>query len=402
MANFNGRLNQNEWNSGLYNAYALVAILADNLSGLDDSLVSEFKTQGGMYRDKLVYTDVDIVSSRNWDPSDTNVLATEERPNVKQQEIVIDQKRQIAITDDKYLTRRAWMDEGSYASYAALIQAQVGNTKKVYEQKLVNVAVGTMETNVGEQEQTVALLDEASATTPEGKEATLRMNAGKIGLALANLYDEIKDASDNFNDNEFIKTFGKGDLKVIWNNAYLNTIQKIDLPTVFHKDNIIDFTGKTLLQKYMGKDVTSGTANGTTHRAKNEYKIPVSGGAYSESSSTYKVIRAGDLLPSGTPIAADKDSLITEVVDMTLYSIDGKAPRIKTPVELNKNALAYEADDTIICKIVHKDGIKFPSSFETDSEFINAKNHSRNHYLTWMFAEPTYLEGYPLITLRKA
>lgn len=402
MAQFNGTLNQNEWNAGLYNAYALVGILADNLSGLDDSLVSMFKTQGGMYRDKLVYTDVDIVSSREWDPSDTNVLAFEERPNVKQQEIVIDKKRQIAITDDRFLTRRAWMDEGSYASYASLIQAQVGNTKRVYEQKLVNVAVGTMKSAGLGQQKTVALVDITDEMTPVEKEAAYRTNAGLLGTELANIYDEVKDSTADFNDNGFIKSFDKSSLVVIWNNAYLNTIQKLELPTVFNKEGIIDFTGKTLLQKYIGENVLSGNANGTTHRAKNEYKIPVTGDAFDAASSTYKIVRAGDVLPSGTPMVAEAENLIVETQDMTLYTVDGRTPKIKTAVQINKNALAYIPDEDVICKIVHREGIKFPSSFETDSEFNNPKAHNRNHYLTWMFAEPTFLEGYPVITVSKA
>ena len=403
MANvtFSGTLNKNEWDSGLYNAYTLMAIQADNLDGLDDSLASMFKTEGGKFSDKNVYSDVNIVSSRIWDPTDTNVLAMEERPEYKQQEIVVNKKRQIAITIDKYLSRRAWMDEGAYAQYASLVQAQVGNTKRVYDQKLVNVAIGTMESSVGSQRQTVAIPALTGDETFEQLEAHSRITGQRIANKLANIYAKLKDASDQFNDNGFIKSFDKAKMLVIWNEDYLNSIQYIDLPTIFHKDGLFDFTGKELLAQYMGTDVTTPTtADGTTHRAKNEYKIPVDGnGAYSASGNTYKLVRPGDLLPNKTPIVAPSTAETTSTLD-TSYKVDNKT--VKLTVEVFNTVHAYVPDSTIICKIVAKPGIKYLSDFQTDTEFYNPKNLTRNMYLTWLFAEPQYLSGYPLITLRKA
>ena len=59
-------------------------------------------------------------------------------------------------------------------------------------------------------------------------------------------------------------------------------------------------------------------------------------------------------------------------------------------------------DAKIICKIVHKDGIKFLNAMETSTEFFNSKNLSTNRYTTIAFAKPAYLAAYPLITVREA
>lgn len=400
MANFTGTLNINEWNAGLFNAYTLMAIQADNLDGLDGSLASMFKTEGGKYNDKIVFSDVDIVSSRIWDPTDTNVLAMEERPALKQQEIVVNKKRQIAITIDKYLSRRAWMDEGSFSQYNSLVGAQVVNTKRVYDKKLVDVAIGTMESSKGSQQQTVVIPELTGQETFEQLEAHSRITGQRIANKLANIYAEVKDASTAFNDNGFVKSFDKSKLMVIWNQDYLNSIQFIDLPTVFHKDGLFDFTGKELLAKYMGTDSGAGTADGSTHRAKNEYKIPVDAtGKYSATGNKYVLVRPGDILPEKTPIVAVGTEETTSTLD-TSYVVDKKT--VKLTVEVNNTVHAYVADASIICKIVAKPGVKYFSDFETETEFNNTKNHTRNMYLTWLFAEPQYLAGYPLITLRKA
>ena len=96
-ANFTGTLNTNEFYNGLFNAYRLINTVADGLDGLDDSLANKYRSDGGMYADKAVWTDMDVLMSRVWDPTDTNILAPEMVVAPVQQEIVIDQKRQVGL-----------------------------------------------------------------------------------------------------------------------------------------------------------------------------------------------------------------------------------------------------------------------------------------------------------------
>ena len=82
MANaFSNTLNVNEWDSALYNAYKIMGC-KDNLEDLDMGLVSAITEEGGKFQDKNQYSFINVVSTREWDPTDTNVLAFEERPEV--------------------------------------------------------------------------------------------------------------------------------------------------------------------------------------------------------------------------------------------------------------------------------------------------------------------------------
>ena len=394
MANFSGSLNANEFYNGLYNAYKLITTFADGLSGLDRGLASRFKADGGMYKDKSVYTDMDIISSREWDPTDTNVLAPEQKVAPKQQEIVLDQKRQIGLTTDRYLTARAWGDESAFNQFNSVVQAQVGNTEKVYEETLVNVAVGTMETAVGKQKQTVTIAPLGESPTFAETEAHNRVAASLIANKIADLFVAIKKPNRDFNDYGFMKSYDKSSLLIIWNADYINKIEKRDLPTMFHKDGLISFEGEIMPGEYFGTVAAAGNSV-AGDLSLGEYYIPVNtNGAYAATGTTVKHVFAGEALPVGTPIVAVTTKETSAKKDFT---INGQTLNIRYYTTVH----AYKPDSKIICKIMHKDSIKYLSSFKTSTEFFNAKNLSTNRYLTWMYAKPDYLRNYPLITLRE-
>lgn len=372
MAAFTGTLNTNEFYNGLFNAYKLITTFADALDGLDNTLANKFKMDGGGYRDKSVFTAMDILTSRAWDPSDTNVLATEQKVKPEQQEIVVNQKRQIAMTTDQYLSKRAWMEPSAFESFNSVVQAQVGNTKKVYEQRLVDVAVGTMEAAMPSgkgagQAQTVTI----------GASDAEDLRVRKIGKKIANILTDVKDTTRDFNDYGFMQAYKKDALMIVWNAAYLNEFNYVDLPVIYHKEGIIDFVGDQLPGKYFGRAITASDIGSG--------KVIGSDGAYDSTKGTLRAAKEftyndihyfpGDALStSGTYVAVVGGLEATDV---------------------------YLEDSKIICKIMHKDSIKYLSGFETSTEFFNAKNLSSNRYLTWMYANPDYLRNYPLITLRE-
>lgn len=389
MNAFTGTLNVNEFYGGLFNAYRLIYTYADNLSALDGSLASQFRTDGGSYSDKSVYTDVDVLMSRVWDPNNTNVLEPEMVVAPKQQQIVVNKFRQIGLYTDKYLSKRAWMDPDVYDEFANVVQAQVINTRKVYDQRLVDTYIGTTATAVGSQTQTVDIY-----TTATGDEKN-RIEAQLIAQKIADILVEVGDSTRDWNDNGFLKAFGKDDLMIIWNSKWYNKILYTDLPTIYHKEDLIK-AGKVLPARYFGTAVgSSGSANGTTHRAAGEYKIRVnsSTGAYSASGTVVKNVFPGDLLPSGTPIVAPATAETTATY--TGASINGRTMN----VTVYSTVHAYTEADTCVCKIIHRNGVKYLSSFETSTEFWNPRNLTTNRYLTWAYANPEYLQGYPFITL---
>lgn len=392
MAAFTGTLNTNEFYNSLFNAYRLIEVFADGLDALDDSLADTFRADGGMYQDKSVFTDMDVLWSRVWDPTDTNVLAPEMTAAPVQQEIVIDQKRQIGLYTDQYLSKRAWMDPYVFDGFNSVVQAQVGNTRKLYEQRMVDTYIGTTTTDKGSQ--TVNVDIDAAVGTATGQEAN-GLQATAIAAAIADTFVAMGDSSRDWNDYGFMKAYARGDFMIVWNAEWYNKIRYIDLPTIYHIEDLLE-SGRVLPAKYFGTATAAGTANGTTDRAAQEYSIRVNtSGAYAANGTSIAHVFPGDVLPSGTPIVAADTA---ETYAAYSATVNGRS----LTVNVASTVHAYTEDADIICKIIHKNGIRYLSSFETETEFFNPKNLSSNRYLTWMYAEPQYLYNYPLVTLTAA
>lgn len=389
---FNGRLNTNEFYNSLYNAARLYMIYADNLKGMDKkNLAEKYRTDGGMYNDQSVFTDMDVLYSRIWDPNDTNVLAPEAVVKPVQEKITVDQFRQIGIYTDEYLSKRAWMDPATYDEFRSVVQKQSAETKRLYEQRMVDVFVG-VEPSAASQKITLTLPTDTDA------EKQNRLQAQAIAKKIGDLFVELKDTTSNFNVNGFIKSFDKGDIDIIWNADYYNQIRYVDLPTIFHKEDLLE-NGIVLPARYFGKrDTITGDAHadGTDkYRAEMEAFIPVDAtGKYSASGTNVVHVFPGDVLPNLTPISAEgtADYLTKE------FTVNG----VKRTIQYYTDVRAYEVDPKIICKLVHKDAVKYMSSFETATEFWNPKNLTTNRYLTWAYAKPKLLNGYPFITLVSA
>ena len=385
MAAFNGQLNTNEFYNGLYNQIRLALIYSSNLAGLDDSLAARYRADGGMYHDKSVYTDMDVLYSRVWDPTDTNVLAPEAVVAPKQQEIVVNKFRQIGLYTDEYLTKRAWGDAAKYDEFRSVVSKQVAETKKVFEQKMVDTYVGVKQ-NGGAQDVTLTL-----PTDADDQEAQNRLQAQAIAKQVGDILGKMQDSTTAYNLNGFLKSFKPGDFDVVWNLDYYNKILYTDLPTIFHKENLLK-DGKTLDSHYFGTATVAATADGTTVRARREYFIRVdASGKYATSGAIVKHVFPGDLLPESTPTQATGADTFASIT----ATVNGKSRTISVCT----SAFAYTENTKVICKIIHKDAIKYLSSFETGTEFWNPKNLSTNRYLTWAYAEPENLDGFPMVTI---
>lgn len=391
---FSGSLNTNEFYDSLYNAYRLAMTYANNLSGLDSTLADRYRADGGMYADQVVYTDLDVAYSQEWDPTDTNVLEPEYKVAPQQEKITVNQMRQIGLYTDEYLSKRAWMDASSYDGFRSVVQKQVIETKRVYEQKLVDTYAGSLyQTNV-----------ELPLPTDTNAEAQNRLRATAIAKEIGNLMVDLKDSTRNYNTYGFMKSFDESDFDIIWNADYFNEIRYTDLPTIFHTENLIK-NGHVLPSHYFGVErgssETIATAGG--FMAADEYFIPVGeDGKYAAPDTATKAVHVfpGDILPEGTLILQHNsfNTPIAYVKKSVTISGMGKNP-ITATVKLAKHARCFKVQPKIICKVVHKDAIKYLSSFETQTEFWNPKNLSTNRYLTWAFAFPDNLRGYPCISI---
>lgn len=205
--------------------------------------------------------------------------------------------------------------------------------------------MGTHESDVGEQTQTItAVADQPDALT--------------IAEYLANLLVKVKDISRDYNDYEFLRSYGEGDLQVIWNANFYNKIKKIDLPTIFNNEGLLsEFTQEVLPGRYFGTVVAATTvpSDSAVYRS---LKEQVAGG---------KHYFAGDQIPAGTTVAANS---------------------------------IYKEDNTIAFKVTHKQSVPYMSAFSTATSFFNPRSLTETHYLTFGHNTLQALSDKPFITVR--
>ena len=354
MAKFNGQLKANEIFGALFNMIISQQVFTDNIKGTYSSLVDAAREEGSLYGDTKLYYATDCLKSSEWgDDAEAANLLKLYRPKAPEcQAITLDKFRQIALTTDNYLTKRAWGDEGAFASFNSAMKAWIPDTKKIYDSTTYNSFIGTVKTTKGKQAREIDL---TAATTGLTGSEKANMRAQAIAQSIADLLVEMKDVSRDFNDYGFLRSYGDEEIKVIWNSKYVNEIKKIDLPAIFHKEGLMDkFEQYVLPSRYFGDIQTvAGTGNGTTIRSLVE----------KDYGDTHCF--PGDIIPKTEAFKANE---------------------------------AYTVNDKVICKIVTKLP-PFMSAFEVGTSFFNPKSLTETNYLTWGHNTLEYLSGKPLITI---
>lgn len=370
---FTGKLNSNEIFAALYNMIISQQVFADNIKGTYSELVDKARVDGSLYGDQKLYYATDCLESVAWEnDEEAGNLLELNRPDAPEvQAIVLDKFRQIRLTVDDYLSKRAWGTADAFASFTSVMKQWIRDTKRIYDSKLYNAFVGTTETTEGKQTQTITI----AATDNTGL---------KLAEKLANIFIELKDADYEYNDYGFTRSYNEKDLMVIWNSDYYNAIKKIDLPVVFHNEGLLnEFDSNILPAKYFGtpelaegdeEDATATTsATNITVRSLIETKYEVAGAAadkrakLAKDNKYYVHVFPGDLLPNNT---------------------------------VHKKIDAYVEATNIPFKVVHKKSAPYMSAFEVGTSFFNPRSLTTNHYLTFGHNTIEYLKNYPFITVK--
>lgn len=382
-------LRSNEIYSALYNMIISQTVFADNFSGLDDGFVSKFRVDGSMYGDTKLYYSADILNSVAWVQDQTsgtdftNVLALHRAPAPDCQAITFDNFRQIALTLDDYMSKRAWGTEGAFAQFNSVLMAMVGETKKVYDYLTLATFIGSDVSSTGSQAQSLTI----AAGTADEKRAKM------IAQKIADILVDVKRPSRNYNDHQNMRSVDPKDLLVIWNSDYVNEIRKVDLPGIFHAEGLMDkFAEETLPGEYFGEAIVDATA-----LAKYSASTPAAGKPINSSTGAY------------TPGTNHANGCVRALVEKTVGSthyFPGDEITANETVKASGgnwglNEVYVELPKTI-CKIIHKRSVPFMSAFEVGTSFFNARNLSTNHYLTWGYNTLQHLKNYPYITVTEA
>lgn len=346
MPAFTGRLNANEIFASLYNMIISQEVFADNIKGAFESLADMSRVDGGLYGDTKLYYSADVLQSNAWgnDTEAANLLALDRPSAPDVQGITLNKFRQIRLTVDNYLSKRAWSTEGAFSSFNSVMLGMIRDTKKIYDATTFNAFIGTNETTTGSQDRTI------TAVTGQNPALT-------IAEDLARLLVDLQDVGRDYNDYGHMRSYDESDFVVIWNSDFYTSLKKVDMPVIFHNEGLLDeFEQKVLPARYFGTvNAAQTTANGTTHRSLIEQTI----------GTTHYF--AGDLIATGATIPA---------------------------------GTSYTVDPTIAYKVMHKRSVPFMSAFEVGTSFFNPRSLTENHYLTWGHNTFEHLKNYPFITAR--
>ena len=363
-------------------------VFADNI-GKHQTLVDKARVDGGLYGDTKLYYATDVLKSHDWlnDAEAPNLLAIERANDPEVQAIKLDVFRQIRLTLDNYLTKRAWMNEGGFGKFNSIMLGWMNETKKIYDGTLYNVFIGTHEASSAKVHQIEVDLDEGAEGSETGLELA-NLEAMNIARELANLIVAMGDYSRDYNDYGYFRSYADDSIKVIWNADFINRIKKVDLPTIFHKEGLVDkFEEDILNPRYFGRDVAAGdkgsgkviNANGEydptkgTLRSRVEKDIGLGSGTASAGTAAQHVF-PGDEIPSGSVIGSGAGAAFAE-------------------------SEVYVEDATVICKVL----VKLPpfmSAFQVGTTFFNPRSLTENHYLTFGHNTLAYLKNYPYITVK--
>ena len=374
-------LTPNDIFSSLGNMIISQQVFADNF-GKHQTLVDKARVDGSLFGDRKLYYSVNALKTNAWakDAEASNLLSLDRPQDPKVQAIVLDTFRQIRLTVDNYLTKRAWADEGAFSSFNSVMLGQMRETKKIYDGTLYNVYIGT---------------HEASSANVHSKSVTLSgTNDGQtIAQAIADLLVEMGDYSKDFNDYGFYRSYSEEDIKVVWNAKFVNKIKKVDTPTIFHKDGLVDKLDQDVMPaKYFGTPIT--TDNYSTYSA----ATPAAGKPIDSDDGTY------------VPGSNHANGCLRSMVEQDI-TVGGTTYHVFPGEELPANAVVYASsevkipcyieDAKVMCKVL----VKLPpymSAFEVATSFFNPRSLTENHYLTFGHNTIAYLKNYPFITIKQA
>lgn len=375
-------LTANEIYNTLANMIISQQVFADNLSK-HQTLVDKARVDGGLYGDTKLYYATDVLKSVEWgkDAEASNLLALDRANDPDVQAIKLDIFRQIRLTVDNYLTKRAFADEGTFASFNGVMLGWMQETKKVYDGTLYNVFIGTTETNVGKQ---IVNIDIDADQNSAGE---------NIAKKMADLFTDMADYNRSYNDYGFLRSYGDAEIKVIWNANYFNQVKKIDLPSIFHDEALQSvFAGDVLAPRYFGRAVAASD--------KGSGKVINADGAYDPTKGTLRSKVEKDINGgSGTASAEDFPTNPNTIV----HVFPGDELPAGATVGINgadfEEAEVYVETSDVICKVL----VKYPpymSAFETGTSFFNPRSLTENHYLTFGHNTLQYLKNYPFITVK--
>lgn len=373
---FNGQLNTNSIYSALFNMIISTQTFSSNIKGTYSELVDEARVDGTLYGDTKLYIATQCLETQPWlgDAEAANLLDVKRAPKPEVQAIVIDNYRMIWVSTDEFRSKNAFANEGTFSQFNSVVLGWIRETLRVADSTTYNVFIGTTQSAV-QGTKSIDITTAVGATTGVEK---ARLTGLAYANGLANIIDDLKDLNTT-NDYGFLRSYNEDDLVIVLRKDIANEITKLDLPTIYHKDDV-DITKmcRKLPARYFGRAVTASDIGAN--------KIIGADGAYDSTKGTLRAAReftynnkhyfAGDALStSGTYVAVVGGLEATDV---------------------------YIEDPDKVAVIMHKGSVPFMSAAEVSVSFYNPRALLTNNYLVYGRNTLDYLRNYPFLVIKKA
>lgn len=381
------KLNQNKINAALFNMIISQQIFDSGVASTE--LADRFRVDGTLYGDTKLYHSFDIGSPEDWldDAEAADLLKTNRNKSGKTQSITMGVYKLISITTDQYLSKQAFMREGSFAEYIGFLKGSLRKIKRVYDRSLINNKIGSLTPSTAKCD--------LSITTPKGAttEETNRLKAQTIAKEIVVLKADLEDNSREYNKLNYLRSYPAGDFIAVWNVKQHAEITKLDLPTIFHNDVGADgqFTEYDLPEKWFGVPATA------------DYTLTAS------ADNSKRIMESGWYDVSGTAVA-----LVSKPTEKTVFLWAGDAIPYKGQVYQDyvrgvsvtvqsttvPKELYYNVDGSIAFMLIHKNALPFMSGFEVGTEFFNQRSLTNNNYLIFGHNNLEFIEEYPRIRVK--
>ena len=383
-------LNQNKITAALFNMIISQQVFDSKVASTE--LADRFRVDGTLFGDTKLYHSFDIGSPEDWldDEEAKDLLALNRNKSGKTQSITMGIYKIISITTDQYLSKQAFMGEGTFAEYTSFLTGSLRKIKKVYDRSLINIKIGTLDPSTSRCDITI--------NTPRGAtiEETNRLEAQTIASNLVILKADLEDNNRDFNKLGYLRSYSARDFIAVWNVDFHAKLTKLDLPTIFHKD--IDekggFTEYDLPSKWFGVPAENDLTLPTAAPASITNRIMESGWYDVRSSENVALVgkptENAIFLWAGDPVPYVGEQYKDNVRNITVTVTAGTLAK----------EYYYVVDKDIAFMLIHKDALPFMSGFETGTEFWNSRSLTTNNYLIFGHNILEYLEEYPRIRVR--
>lgn len=384
------KLAQNTITQALFNMIISQQVFDNKVASTE--LADRFRVDGTLFGDTKLYHSFDIGSPEDWlnDEEAQDLLKLNRNKSGVTQSITMGIYKIIYITTDQYLSKQAFMKDGTFAEYISFLTGSLRKIKRVYDRALINSKIGTLTPSTTRCDIKIV--------TPKGAtvEETNRLEAQTIASKLVVLKADLEDNNRDFNKLNYLRSYPASELMAIWNVEKHAKITKLDLPTIFHNDinEGGGFKEYDLPAKWFGVPATADLTLPSSAPTTIKNRI-LESGWYDVSSATTISLEEKPTAKTVYLWAGDEVPYKGQVYKDYVRGISVTVTASTLPKQYY-----YVVDDSIAFMLVHSSSLPFMSGFETGTEFWNARSLTTTNYLIFGHNNLEYLEEYPRIRVR--